>query len=174
MPDERIVETLLREHWPEALSGSALVIGPDAATIARLCAELSPQVEVAVEPHPDKTSADVTVDTAILHGALEILSRESGSALIARLRDVQCKHLLVTVRLGEGSPWDEPGLRALGLTRSAAAAIDAGTFALFEFSLPRLQNHAELVEQGSLGEPGQLGQVSLVTRWTDGSWTGSH
>ena len=135
MPDNALIDAFLRQHWPAKQARSVLAIGAGSPTIAALCAELSPQATLTEKPQADQLAFDAPFDCAILHGALEEISIDAGSVLIAQLRDLHCQRLLVTLQNGGATPWTEKSLRALGLSRTAVTDLECGTFVLYEFSL---------------------------------------
>ncbi len=73
-------------------------------------------------------------DLALVAGVLEPLPVQAGAALLARLRDVHARRLLVLVRDGAGA-WDESALRGYGLRPAGSWGGAGGTTCLYEFDL---------------------------------------
>jgi len=72
-------------------------------------------------------------DLAYVAGVLEDLPRAEAARLLARLRDVHARHLVVLVPDAVGE-WDEAALRAYGL-RPSAHQPEGGDGRLYEFDL---------------------------------------
>ena len=70
---------------------------------------------------PEKLNKLPVYDLAYVQGAIERLPRAAGGMLLARLRDVSSRHLIVHVEIGTGWPdhtsdWTSTDLLAFGLT----------------------------------------------------------
>ncbi len=75
-------------------------------------------------------------DLALVSGVLESLPAPAGAALLARLRDVHARRLLVLVRGGAGAGvWDESALRGYGLRPAGSWGEAGGATCLYEFDL---------------------------------------
>ena len=76
-------------------------------------------------------------DIAIISQLLEAWPKSEGMALIARLRDIECRYLLVAVSLGRvaDQQWCENDLLSMGLKRLAIEQRDDEVLAAYDFNL---------------------------------------
>ena len=116
---------------------SALVLGAQSERIAALCLQVSPQTQVVASPDIIQKPDSGRYDIGIVADLLESLSKAEGLALIARLRDVECGHLLVAVMIGalESNAWRENDLLAMGLKRLAIESRGDDALAIYDFNL---------------------------------------
>lgn len=154
---------LLAHHRP---SNVLLVSAGDADTLAELCArpgqDPSPrEVEhLSAEDALERLQDRGRYDFVFLAEGLERLPKDTGLALLARLRDLHARVLCVVVATGAptppgGSTWQPAELRALGLTLLRRYPAAGKTLSLYGFDIatykhtpdwlnPRFWAHPEL------------------------------
>jgi len=92
---------------------------------------------------PDALDPSLRADTGVVVDASATLNNRNGRALLARLRDVHCRRVLL---LTDASAWRADELRAIGfLPGPAPAGLDAALYRHEpgEFNPPREWNNAE-------------------------------
>lgn len=113
-------------------------IGPEAALFEGWAAAGHGTVDVLPPDAVLEMSDERVFDFAYVSGTLEVLGKRHGTALLARLRDIHSRRLAVLVNLGErpgqGTPWRENEMLALGLVR-IRRYMERGAVGLYGFDL---------------------------------------
>ena len=105
---------------------SVLCVGGPAESLIASTMTTSSNVPVStlsLDHIPSKLDELPTCGLAYVHGAVERLPRSVAGMLLARLRDVSARHLLVHVGMGSGWPehtsdWENNDLLAFGLIKA--------------------------------------------------------
>lgn len=112
------LERLIREISPRRV----LLMGPAGEALLADYVQRHPdcQVETMAPEELPEDFGDERFDLAFVSHTLERLDKRQGEELVARLRDLLCRRLLLLVPIGPGWPghrsvWEETDLLGLGL-----------------------------------------------------------
>lgn len=120
-----------------------LVICPADSDLPERCEQWKPTQGSVSKLPPDAGPTglkDKIYDLAIISDALQKIPKARGENLLARLRDVQAKHLLVELTASDiEAGWSEADMLALGLKHMKEQRKDAKS-QLYEFNIATYKN----------------------------------
>jgi len=142
-PDNKSLISAVAAHVAAQRPASLLALGPAAAALVpQPAAPGNPALRLRVLQHA-RTSADLeagdTVDLALVAGLLEESDKRSAEMLLARLRDVRARRILVVVdpERAAAQGWDQSAMFAMGFERLQRVTENGRAFELYGFDILR-------------------------------------
>lgn len=148
------------------LPGRILTVGLDDPDLLAPYLARQPQAEVTAASGADllgDTARLPRFDLALVADTLEHMSARDAGVVIARLRDLHARRLLVVVRMGPDWPgqrshWESGDLLAYGLRRAAGAPGEHGPVHVYRFDLRDYKQTPEWLSPKDWANPEQWGK----------------
>jgi len=142
-PDNGSLITAVATHVSAQRPSSVLALGPAAAALVPSpSAPGARPLRVRVVPHAHTLAdldGDDAVDLALVAGLLEESDKRSAEILLARLRDMNARRMLIVIDLERAAAqgWDQRALFALGFERLQRVTENGRPFELYGFDIRR-------------------------------------
>jgi hypothetical protein len=142
-PANNSLNTAVASHVAAQRPASLLALGPAAAALAPSTASRgAPPLRVHALPDARTVAdleTDVTVDLALVAGLLEECDKRGAEIMLARLRDVQARRVLIVMDTERAAAqgWDQNAMFALGFERIQRVTESGRPFELYGFDIRR-------------------------------------
>ncbi|MGB5211416.1 MAG: DUF6231 family protein [Gammaproteobacteria bacterium] len=155
-----LVQETLLESLEAAAPKSLLCIAPDPLPAADIYRQHQPDcaMESVSAIAPIDALQDLgRFDFALVHRTLEGLDMDSGTALLARLRDIHCPRFDVTWSARSGAPaWTDGSFISLGLSLRRRIELDGVTTTIYHYDIDTYNPQREWNDSRDWANPGNF------------------